>query len=122
MNLTVNINETLTSNYPIVDVRSPFEYNQGHIPNAVNIPLFSDEERTEIGIVYKKKSEKAAIDLGLKIVNPKLNDFILKARQIAPEPLLQRELLALECCSAAGFKSTHFTVITRLINSSLFLK
>jgi len=102
MNLTVNINETLTSNYPIVDVRSPFEYNQGHIPNAVNIPLFSDEERTEIGIVYKKKSEKAAIDLGLKIVNPKLNDFILKARQIAPE------LKVVVHCWRGGMRSNSF--------------
>ena len=28
----------------ILDVRSPAEYNQGHIPGAVNFPLFNNEE------------------------------------------------------------------------------
>ena len=33
----------------VVDVRSPGEFAQGHIPGAVNIPLFSNEERARIG-------------------------------------------------------------------------
>ena len=33
---------------PLMDVRSPVEFNSGHIPWAVNVPLFSDEERNEI--------------------------------------------------------------------------
>lgn len=85
MLISVNIVDALSSSYPIIDVRSPIEYNQGHIPNAVNIPLFSDEERTEIGIVYKNRSEKAAIELGLKIVNPKLEYFISQSKIVAPE-------------------------------------
>ncbi|MCK5521187.1 MAG: tRNA 2-selenouridine(34) synthase MnmH, partial [Candidatus Marinimicrobia bacterium] len=30
---------------PVVDVRSPGEFEQGHMPGAISIPLFSDEER-----------------------------------------------------------------------------
>ncbi|HNQ69037.1 MAG TPA: tRNA 2-selenouridine(34) synthase MnmH [Bacteroidales bacterium] len=111
MLLSVNIVDALSSAYPVIDVRSPIEYNQGHIPNAVNIPLFSDEERTEIGIVYKNKSEKAAIELGLQIVNPKLNDFILKARQIAPE------LKVVVCCWRGGMRSNSFA---KLLNENHF--
>ena len=37
-------------NGPIIDIRSPDEYNKGHWPNAINIPLFSNEERAKIGI------------------------------------------------------------------------
>ena len=37
---------------PLVDVRSPGEYAQGHWPGAINIPLFSDAERAEVGTTY----------------------------------------------------------------------
>ena len=33
----------------ILDVRSPGEYTQGHIPGALSFPLFSDAERAEVG-------------------------------------------------------------------------
>ena len=39
--------------WPIIDVRSPVEYTKGHVPSAVNLPLFTDEERATIGTFYK---------------------------------------------------------------------
>ena len=60
----------------IIDVRSPSEYNQGHWPGAINIPIFSDSEREIIGKSYKKESRLKAIFNGLKIIMPKLiNSF-----------------------------------------------
>ena len=53
---TVTDFRNLTS--PIIDVRSPSEFCQGHWPGAVNIPLFSDRERETIGKSYKKESNK----------------------------------------------------------------
>ena len=38
--------------WPIIDVRSPVEYTKGHVPRAVNLPLFSNEERAAIGTFY----------------------------------------------------------------------
>ncbi len=57
---------------PIIDVRSPGEFFQGHIPGAKNLPLFSDSERALIGKSYKKESRKKAIYNGLKITLPKI--------------------------------------------------
>lgn len=57
---------------PIVDVRSPQEFAQGHIPGAHNLPLFSDDERAQVGICYKHEGRPAAIQLGLALVGPKL--------------------------------------------------
>ena len=54
---------------PIIDVRSPREFYQGHWPGAVNIPLFSDSERETIGKSYKKESRLKAIFNGLKTVS-----------------------------------------------------
>ena len=39
----------------IIDVRSPSEFNEDHIPGALNFPVLNDMERKKIGIIYKKK-------------------------------------------------------------------
>jgi tRNA 2-selenouridine synthase len=69
---------------PVVDVRSPAEYAKGHIPNAVNIPIFSDEERAMVGTAYKQVSRERAIEIGMEFVQPKLQRFIDDTLRIAP--------------------------------------
>lgn len=78
------VDKALSLSCPLIDVRSPKEYEEGHIPGAVNIPLFSDEERAKVGTAYKKKSKEAAIELGYKFVTPKLQHFIDHAFQLSP--------------------------------------
>jgi tRNA 2-selenouridine synthase len=73
------------SSMPVVDVRSPSEYLLGHIPGAINLPLFDDEERSRVGTAYKKTGRSQAIDLGLDIVGPKMSGFVQAARSLAPE-------------------------------------
>ncbi|MBN1340320.1 MAG: tRNA 2-selenouridine(34) synthase MnmH [Bacteroidales bacterium] len=63
---------------PVIDVRSPSEYLSGHIPGAVNVPLFSDEERKQVGTLYKNSGKEAAVYLGLDITGPRMS-FFLKA-------------------------------------------
>ena len=53
----------LSLSIPVIDVRAPVEYGHGHIPGSVNVPLFNDEERAHIGLIYKNNGEKEAIDL-----------------------------------------------------------
>lgn len=65
----------------LLDVRTPAEFAQGHIPGAINFPLFSNEERAEIGTLYKQESREAAIDRGFEIVGPKMADWIKTARE-----------------------------------------
>lgn len=40
----------------IIDVRSPGEFAQDHLPGAVNLPVLSDVERAEIGATYVQDS------------------------------------------------------------------
>ena len=74
----------------IVDVRSPGEFAQAHIPRAHNIALFTDEERAEVGIAYTKVSQEEAIRLGHSFVDPKKDQFIEQARALgaSQKPLL----------------------------------
>lgn len=59
-----------------LDVRSEGEYNYGHIPYAVNLPLFNNEERKIIGTAYKQQSREQAMLLGLDIVGKKMSSFV----------------------------------------------
>lgn len=72
------------SNYlPVIDVRTPAEFEQGHIPNAFNIPLFSNEERAIVGTIYKKQGKEHAVQKGLELVGPKMIDFVNRAKKIS---------------------------------------
>ncbi|MBT3394763.1 MAG: tRNA 2-selenouridine(34) synthase MnmH [Waddliaceae bacterium] len=80
---TLDVNTFLENDGVIFDVRSPGEFSHAHIPGAISLPLFSDDERARLGTCYKQESQRAAIDLGLDIVGPKLAEYIKKARSLA---------------------------------------
>ena len=62
--------------HTFIDVRSPKEFNEATIPGSINIPVFDDEERAEIGTLYKQVGQEAAKERGLEIFSKKLPDFI----------------------------------------------
>lgn len=70
---------------PIIDVRSPAEWEQGHIPGSINIPLFSNDERAKVGTRYKQAGKEFALELGLEVVGPKMLDFVRKAKKVAKD-------------------------------------
>lgn len=65
-----------------IDVRSPEEYKQATIEGAVNIPLFSDEERKEIGTVYTQESIEKAKRMGIQVVSKKLPQIYDEAMEL----------------------------------------
>lgn len=65
----------LGENFLILDVRTPAEYEHGHIPNAINMPLFNNEERAQIGTIYKQTGKREAILQGLALVGPRLKQM-----------------------------------------------
>ena len=65
----------------VLDIRTPAEYLQGHLPGAVSFPLFSDEERVVVGTLYKQQGRDTAVLKGLELVGPKLKQFVLQARK-----------------------------------------
>ena len=65
-----------------IDVRSPGEFVEGTVPGSVNVPLFDDEERKEIGIIYKQTSVAAAKERGLELVAAKLPSYIRELQSL----------------------------------------
>ncbi|MCA0753782.1 tRNA 2-selenouridine(34) synthase MnmH [Paenibacillus sp. N4] len=82
--ITVDEWAVLRSNKELVliDVRSPSEYRAATVPGSLNIPLFDDQERAEIGTLYKQVSVQAAKERGLEIVSAKLPSFIKQFSEI----------------------------------------
>lgn len=69
--------------FPVLDVRSPSEFKQGHIPGAFSLPLFDDNERAKVGSLYKQEGRQKALKKGLDIVGPKMRYFVEKAEELS---------------------------------------
>lgn len=82
----ITVQELLVKGYAnLVDVRSPGEFARESIPGAVNIPLFSDEERARVGTTYKREGQEAAQWIGMQIVSPKMESIMQAIRQRGEE-------------------------------------
>ena len=73
---------SLAASHPILDVRSPGEYQHAHIPGAISFPLFTDEERKIVGTTYKQQSREEAIKIGLDFFGPTMKEKIIAAENI----------------------------------------
>lgn len=96
------------SNVQFIDVRAPVEFSQGHIPGALNIPLFENEERAEIGTVYKHVGKDQAFQLGKKIALPKVESILSRITGLLPASIIIY-------CWRGGKRSTE---ICKLVNEA----
>lgn len=99
-------------NITIIDVRSPSEFEDATIPGSLNIPLFNDEERAEIGTLYKQVSEDAAKERGLEIVSAKLPAFIKEFAKIPGKKAV--------FCWRGGMRSRTAATLLSLMNIHAF--
>jgi tRNA 2-selenouridine synthase len=69
----------------LIDVRSPAEFKHAHMPGAVSIPLFTDDERKVVGTAYKQESREKAIKHGLDFFGPKMRPIVEQVENIITE-------------------------------------
>lgn len=81
----------------IVDVRSPSEYLQGHIPGASNVCLFTDEDRAVVGTAYKHEGRQRAVELGMAVVGPKMVDIVSQVRNIVELHVSKNRTVVVHC-------------------------
>ena len=74
--------------YPVIDVRSPGEFNHAQIPGAYSLPLFTDEERKIVGTNYKQQSREAAIKIGLDFFGVKMKKMVEEAESLNRKTVL----------------------------------
>jgi tRNA 2-selenouridine synthase len=90
-----------TGHLPVIDVRSPAEFRQGHIPGAFNIPMFDNEERAVVGTIYHHSGREASVLKGMELAGPKMAGFVKQLHKITPG----KEILV--HCWRGGLRSTN---------------
>jgi tRNA 2-selenouridine synthase len=108
----MKIADFLSSPGVCFDVRSPQEYAHAHIPGAVNFPLFSDDERAQVGTVYKREGQERAIRLGVTLVGPKLPLLMHQA-----ESHIEKEVKTY--CWRGGMRSGFVSFFLRFLGYSV---
>lgn len=59
----------------LLDARSEKEYQETHIPHALSFPVLSNTERHNVGLVYARYDQRAALLLAKEYADPKINDL-----------------------------------------------
>lgn len=70
------------AHFPVLDVRSPSEYEHAHIPGALSLPLFTDEERKVVGTAYKQQGKQPAVKIGLDYFGVKMRAMVEEGEKI----------------------------------------
>ena len=70
---------------PLFDARSENEFLHSHIPGAFNLPLLRDEERKQVGTIFKNQGREAAILKGFELVGPRFHQIIKDAEKEVKE-------------------------------------
>ena len=113
---------------PVIDVRSPSEFKQGHLPEAFNLPLFSDDERAYVGKTYKQHGRDKAISLGMKIIGPKLLNLTSELQGLNMEhgkvnKGQNNKAFLKVYCWRGGMRSASFSWLAKLLDlNPLMLK
>ena len=105
----------LSKEHPVFDVRSPGEYNYGHIPIAHSLPLFTDEERAIVGTAYKQGSREAAVNKGIEFFGPKMKSIANEAKS------KNKENVFLVHCWRGGMRSASVAWLLELYGHKVYL-
>ena len=105
----------LSQSIPIIDVRSPKEFETGHFPGAYNIPIFDNDERAVVGTTYKQINRNDAVLKGLEIVGPKLKEFAKQAQEIS----IDNQLMIY--CWRGGMRSASMAWLFETIGLKVYI-
>jgi len=93
--------DLLLAGKPLLDVRAPVEFERGHIPGTINLPLINSEEREVIGRTYKESGQAAAVTLGHQMVSGELKSGRVSAWK---EAITKNNIPAI-FCARGGMRS-----------------
>ena len=94
----------------IIDVRTPAEFAEDHIPGSINCPVLDNEQRIEVGTLYKQHSPFAAKKIGAAYVAENIAGHLRTSFQDRPQKW--RPLIV---CWRGGQRSGAMTLILRRV-------
>jgi len=122
------LNEFQPERQTLIDVRSPSEFAEDHIPGAVNLPVLSDEQRAMVGTMYRANSFEARhhgaalVSANIAGILPHIEEIVRQDMAQSGERLYhkpQREFILY--CWRGGMRSSSLFVVMDLIGYRCFL-
>ena len=110
---TESTNKTISIKYPKldsnaesnwIDVRCPREYKKGHYTDAINIPIFSNDEYQKLGQIYRKEGDTVASQLGYKYALNSKSRILTSMKEL-------NENNFIIYCARGGMRSKGFQAI-----------
>lgn len=98
----------------VLDVRSPSEFAEDHVPGAVNLPVLDDAQRVEVGTRYKQVSAFEARRLGAGYVSENIGRHL--ATYLADKP---RDYAPLVYCWRGGQRSQSMAHVLERVGWSV---
>lgn len=111
--MTINLDRALAARDKgalLVDVRTPAEFDEATIPGAINVPLFSNDERAEVGTLYKQQGKAVARSRGVELVAPKIPALLEAVRTAHAD----RSGPVIVFCWRGGMRSRALTAFLEL--------
>jgi tRNA 2-selenouridine synthase len=94
----------------LIDVRSPGEYQEDHLPGAINLPVLDDDQRGRVGTLYHQESTFEARQVGARLIAGNLPNILetIEERAGADRPVVIY-------CWRGGMRSESLGVILERI-------
>jgi len=100
----------------VVDTRTPKEFKEGHVLDAISIALMSDYQRHIIGKTYKQESKEAAISKGWEMFSPIIQEYLSKFNEYKDKKIFvycwrggMRSRIVVNILNMNGFDAVQIT-------------
>ena len=97
----------------IIDVRTPLEFKEDHIPNSLNFPVLNNNQRHEIGLKYKENSFLAK-KIGAQLISNNISKIISKIN-------FEKKDKVLIYCWRGGLRSLSLYLVLKQIGYDVTL-
>ena len=113
INKTSYKSTTIDDYNTIIDVRTPLEFVEDHIPRSVNYPVLTNKQRHEIGLKYRENSFLAKIE-GASIISANISKIINKIK-------FDKKNKTLIYCWRGGLRSLSLYLVLKQIGYDVTL-
>ncbi len=110
---SISAAQAMEGGFQVVDVRSPAEFADGHMPGALNFPLLGDAERATVGVAYKKEGAARARLAAMELVSPGLPEYLGALACLARSQSKDRRLAIM--CWRGGERSRNVALLLALV-------
>jgi tRNA 2-selenouridine synthase len=104
----ITFSPTLLESHCVVDVRTPLEFAEDHLPGAINVPILNNEERVEVGTIHKQVGPQQARQRGLELACGRFGAMVAEiAAQAGDRPVLVY-------CWRGGLRSLSMAILLEM--------